>query len=392
MKKIKLKVISILVIVFFFSCSNDSDNLEIAVEETQLTIEDQPIEVQREYTINNLKKIGTAIAMIAEDKSMRSMVYKMVDKRFDGDTNVLIEQMMDVKPEDKNMTMRAYAEDLGMIKQMEDGMNAFKGIDNENWYPQLYIPFFDETSSTRIDSDIPPIILYDGNEDIVNFPAYELDANNNLIESELMIDQSYAENNEVWIISINSRSNNNIEDFDLIPIDGGGGSGGGGSGGGGNNQPCVLRIDLLTVANACQYESFAGGRTDVEIIRFLDNATLSAPNIRILGNEKGEEVIQIRRNNFRGGQNAVVNADFTLVSNFQTNANQGLDGLYWVLFERDGFPSGKRTATVQSISGGRTATLEYRSSDSLYNVGREQFFSAPSFFVNNECVIYNTTR
>ncbi|MBX9785065.1 MAG: hypothetical protein K2X48_17390 [Chitinophagaceae bacterium] len=167
------------------------------------------MEQKRAYRTENLQKIAQSIAVLAKkDPGFRSHVIAEARKKFDGDYNVLVKILME------NPSYAASLKTKGLLQ----GHQAFQQLEGENWEPQIYIPRLaakeanDNHYQARVTENEtlpePQFLIYDGNEATTVYQGYELNSYNVLTPvPDLLIDSAYAENNEVWVISLNEDPN-----------------------------------------------------------------------------------------------------------------------------------------------------------------------------------------
>lgn len=142
-------------------------------------------------------------------------VHTETKNKFDGEHEVLIQDLQKNSSWKQKMNMPI----------INSALNAFKNIDGVNYYPQIYIPKFQhEEDMKEGKNDIPPnsnveedlivYIYYSGDAEVDSatnenetYAGYVLDSSNNLVYWG-MVNEEYANDNEVWIISLNESVGN----------------------------------------------------------------------------------------------------------------------------------------------------------------------------------------
>lgn len=184
-------------------------------EENKVPVTSQSVQKQIEFGNKQLKQITQGVAMLAKDKEFISFVHKEVKKKFDGEYEVLIQDLQ----RNSNWSQKM---DLPIIN---DALNAFKNIDGSNYYPQIYIPKFqndedlkrlksNEGATNNAAEEQIVYIYYSGDSEVDSatndndsYAGYILDSSNQLVYWG-MVNEEYANENEVWIISINESVGN----------------------------------------------------------------------------------------------------------------------------------------------------------------------------------------
>ncbi|NJN40912.1 MAG: hypothetical protein HC811_00370 [Flammeovirgaceae bacterium] len=139
-----------------------------------------------------------------KDKEFRSILYSFVEEAFDGEHNVLFKHLME---ETKNPT---HARMLGnkLVGEKLDILNAFSNIKGKNYYPQIFIPFYDELKAKgKLSTKDPVLVVYTIDSQNSIYQGYSLDTDGNLIETQ-DVSEAFAKENEVWVVSLNERVDN----------------------------------------------------------------------------------------------------------------------------------------------------------------------------------------
>jgi len=98
-----------------------------------------PIEQQYAYVRDNFKKILNDLAPLFKDPEFIVYLRSEAAKKFDGDYNVLIKTIIE-NP--------MYKQRINFTKIQAD-LEAFKGLGGDDYYPQIYFPFFEQHETKR---------------------------------------------------------------------------------------------------------------------------------------------------------------------------------------------------------------------------------------------------
>ncbi|MEO1052364.1 MAG: hypothetical protein AAFX87_17150 [Bacteroidota bacterium] len=351
-------------------------------DQEQITRREPPIEHQSyeqrvAYTHRHLSNLSQIVGQMARNPTLRQLLYEEAAKRFDGETNVILEVLIE-KAKNSHMSLDLEAEEA------IESLNAFKGIEGVNYYPQIFVPnleYFKRNTALRSEQDLndPTIVLFTGDESQEVFQGYSLGDDLTLIEEpDLLVDETYAGQNETWVLSLNETVTSECAIAELIgeegPIDGegeksclpGGRTGGtGGTGGGGSGSghatPSATITDILV---ACHHESWAAGQSEVHMITLVHSFEFIDGELNLYGgnDHQGGRIAKIPRDDVSNLQTIDVNFD---VVNCWDDRAPGLPYGSYVIFEYDGFPTGKKDITW--LSGGRSFDWEYKSADEAYD-------------------------
>lgn len=390
------------------------------------------------YAELNLMKIGAEVAILAKDRAFVNFVKAEVGKKFDDEYEVLIDDLK------KNPI---WSFKLGTTK-ITEGLSAFKNLDAGragSFYPQIYMPNMqykeDESisnlSSSGLDDQIYYVFFGGNSEDMDELSlvdekkmGYILNQNDSLVEWGL-IDGAFANENDVWILSLNESVNSQgrlapiCEDGNGNTIPCGGGTGGGGTGGGTggggvdpdfdpvesslanhptvddvNFQPVKCKIENMSVR--VYYESWLAGKSEVCI-----KANLSCHNNRALGalngnvndayyrsnqysNKLGKFVRKFSRKEIKRQTSVPIN--YSLQTGW-SSLNVLSDPIFfnYIIFERDIWPVGFNTVD-------RGARLDHiQNPVSVSNANRTDFrakenpgsFSLPTYSMYAKASIVN---
>lgn len=100
------------------------------VENNNQSISTKTLTEQRDYLVTNFKVITNELAKATKDPNVRQLIEAEAAKQFDGDYNVLIKDLIKIP----SIALKVD------INKINSGLNAFKGIEGSNYYPQIYVP------------------------------------------------------------------------------------------------------------------------------------------------------------------------------------------------------------------------------------------------------------
>lgn len=183
MKAIKLLfTISMVGISSCFSC----EKMEVSYESKwQIEPDDFYLE---------LKRIGDTVMSFIAEPGFREFIYKEVEKRFDGDYNVLI-----------NKVQSEYLKK----KKSSNIELALSYFENLNVYPQIFIPFYEDLKrNNKLASNNPIMVIYIDETETDEYTGYRI-TKKGLEKLDFMISEEFAKKHEIWVFSINERVNKN---------------------------------------------------------------------------------------------------------------------------------------------------------------------------------------
>ncbi len=171
------------IMINVMSCMNEDSVVQEVVQEADPS----------ETVQNELFSAGIAIGEMYGKPGFRELVYSEVDKKFDGDFNVLVTNLEKNYPE----------KELLKSGRMEGPAEYFRKIGR---YPQIYIPFYEELSrKKKLGKQDPVFLIYSDENESGKYEGYVIDRNGGLTGLGFLIDEDYAMENEVWVISLNER-------------------------------------------------------------------------------------------------------------------------------------------------------------------------------------------
>jgi hypothetical protein len=371
--------LSIFIAAFvFISCKKNQES----PPKTDLTL--LSLKEQREYQVANFKVLGSEIAKAAQDPAVRRIIEDEALKKFDGDYNVLIKDLLKY-PE--------FASKVN-IERLQKGLDAFKNIAGNNYYPQIYIPRLSKdispnsNNSNTIESEDLEFILYNGDETQHTFPAYEYDGADSLILAGFDIDEYYAMYHNVYVISTNETVNNNgyvpptPNQPDSTPP-----------------QPNSINVQINKMTVLHHKESWVAGKSDVHMqaYRYTWNGFFnggSSPPIqtelsdRTAYNTYGHQIRRFSRSEINNKTEVTLN--YYLQRNWLISDPFPKPIIYYfVIFEKDNWPAAVRVTQTHPMWVHKPTEdqvfLQFRSSDNEYWV--ESFYATFGWFSNLQPVV-----
>jgi hypothetical protein len=417
-------LLSMLLTAMFFGACKKDNSLDVQVPEASIVTKSAAEQVK--YAEVNLKKIANTVGKLTQNPEFVNFVHTEVAKKRDGQFEVLITRLL---------KSPVWGPQLN-TKELNEGLDAFKNLQGTDFYPQIYIPKmqndednhatnFTATNNTTASDDVK-VVVYGGEvagvpEDAPH-PSYNVNDNGILVPFQ-DIAEPYANDNEVWVFSINEIITTN--GLLALPTDGacgpsdpnypectyggGGGSGGGGGGGGsssGSNEndpeeaflrdahpdmnlhnPVNFEIENMTVKKTHEY--WLSGSSEISIRASLNtingreygNPALGYKQYKTFVDEEfgkltGRLLYVFKRKWIKNDEPQEIHKK---LQNGWPTTMLATDPVYYdyVIFERDFWPSTIQTLRRQNFSAIYSSTpLEgyysqrYRSNDEAYAIDR----------------------
>ena len=268
------------------------------------------------YAFDNLFPIAEELMLRAEDENFENKVYAMAGERFDGETNVLVKNILGQEAETKHWKTQ---------------LASFQNIQGNNYFPQIYIPDYADYQTKR---GAPVIIFY--LTDQIGPEGYEYTAyhiQDGKLEPFGSVDEERLQGLKVWVLSINENVDNNGRMYDMrsntTTVSTSGKSG---------------RIDKMAIYDP--KESWAGGASEVRVRAYIEtmnglDADGRASDIRVAHSANSPAGVPVRsftREEINGKQ--MVELKYVLhegwdVQDFEKDGVQ----LSYVIFEADVWPN-----------------------------------------------------
>lgn len=182
-------IITSIFLIIIISCEHDDE-----------IVDDRAAMYQKTDIVHEqLFILGKSVNKLMQEEEFKSFVYTEIEKKFDGDYNILFKNI-----DDKFRTAE--------VLKSEEALNSKGFFENLNRYPQIYIPFYEELKRKGKLGKKPPVILiYTDEHENGEYEGYNLERDGSLNRLNFMINEKFAENNEVWVLSLNERVDENGE-------------------------------------------------------------------------------------------------------------------------------------------------------------------------------------
>lgn len=316
-----------------------------------------------QFAQENLKIYGKSITALQADNAFREKLYSLVEESFDGERNVLFRTLLS---EEQNPMASKLRREISKLNQ--SATNALINVDGKNYYPQVYIPFYDDLKEKGILSTKTPIlIIYTDDSPTSLYLGYSINDQGDLVATEELISENFAKENEVWVISINERVDSDGNLKENITTDR-------------TQGASYPHARFVTIKIDSHKEEWAAGASEVHIKRYLsfyrydlyssNPAVLNVTSEDDLPDGDGWRIKEVKRNDV--GKTLTVNwayvADWpNRYYNFPDGSSYHTDYFYYVVFEYDPWPTGMRTASMPDLGlSGFVIPTNYRSADTYY--------------------------
>ena len=214
---IKKMLILVLPLVLTFTMCKKEKNL------TPLTTGKIPIDIgQIALTDPEFEALYDSVLMAAywglldlsKSASFKSLVNTEVANEFDGDVNVLLKVLVanwSTLEADMTTSITAHYPNPALLtKFVDEAVNGFTYFD-KFVYLQIYIPFDDQVTLT----DNPALVLM--LQDDEELPGHYINGSNALVS--ILTDENYAQENLVWVISVNETIDSETEYDNIDELD-----------------------------------------------------------------------------------------------------------------------------------------------------------------------------
>lgn len=157
-----------------------------------------------EYLTKHLKTIRNGFLEVANDDDFKALLNSEIEKRFDGDDNVLLKVLEERSPVIfKRIASSGFIQNSSFqVSQM-----AFAGIvdtsevETINLYPQIYIPNYLNLKQQGLEMGNPTIVSFNGDEIETHWEGVKLNSEGKV--ETVFVDENYVLNNLIWVISLN---------------------------------------------------------------------------------------------------------------------------------------------------------------------------------------------
>ncbi len=366
MKKILLYLF---VFVCFVSCSTHEDVVENPLNTLQPDTDDIA------YAKKHLKVLGEFASELANtDNSYRNLIYNEVEKRFDGEYNVLFQTIDSILFSDKVPYSIARTE----TESYKVALKAFLNKEGINYFSQIYIPFYEELQKRKAKPNYqqksPVIILLAGDSQQDVFEGYQLE-DGKFDKTRFLIDESYARNHEVWVISLNERYfGKQTSNLDYYNTNG--------------RIEASASAWIENMKCKCHKETWAAGGSEVNMITVFSDWGFYHDDTEVNtyggGDYEGGNIKKFERKDVKNKTQRTVN--FPLLNHWDARMPNTPYASY-VIFEYDTWPTGLKKVTWNT--GGQNYTREYRSADDYYDMSSVSKTFLHGYTVNNSCIEWN---
>ncbi|SFF39420.1 hypothetical protein [Spirosoma endophyticum] len=334
------------------------------------------------YTETNLKKLGKGVILAAsEDSSFRNLIYAEIEKKFDGDYNVLI-KTLNQKSTALNINLREKILQANENPSDDNALIAFDNIEGKSYNPQVFIPFYQELKKEgKIGIGNPVLVVFNGKVKKDNLEEAYILNKNQVSKATFLVDEEYAKTHEVWVLAINDRTGGDLDKKINQP----------------KNTPVADKGARAATAYDYAYitgvgisqnkESWASGDNDVY---FTCIYTSGPPSTNLpdyttdyVDDWSVNELGLFKEFNFTLKEIATTTSGVSLFGGYNSSGAFGTKYHAFVLYEHDNFPAVYNTAHI--TIDGYTSELEYRSAESSY---MEDFTDATPHLVNIHSVYY----
>ena len=353
MKKVFLLTIS-LIFISLSSCSNDEAN-EVRSEKLNISefskeqIIDASVGVQLDYKRFHMKILASWVGKQNEEIISIMSNQKKLSK---DDQQVFAIENLVKEVTKKQGTLSKSDEDYN---QLLESLNAFVDLDDESWYPVIYL-HKDTSINSKTNENSTYIAIEDADENGEKYIGYEL-KDDELVELQPPLTPELVGNNTLLVMSIQPCiAPPAPEQYSNCEGDGGGGGGGGTSG-------SVLRINQMKIKHL---KEGWPGRSE---IHFKGYKFSTPPNNNVdcgeyiyssvnCYNYTGKRIVRLKRR----WKNKTRTYNWAI----KTENNLSNDVLIYVVFEHDSWPANKRTVYFD-LPNGFYSEVSYRSWQGKYD-------------------------
>ncbi len=172
-------------------------------------------EEQKIYTKYHLGTLSQALLSVANDRDFREILYSEVDKGELDESAVLLSNLFKRINTEKPVLFEKMRQNVSLA-DFDASQSAFWGIEENILFPQLYIPFYEKVHpSDKMmikGSNMSPVVAIDPLENQETISGHSVDRYEQVIELK-GIDEDFASESEVWIISLNESIKIKTKDF-----------------------------------------------------------------------------------------------------------------------------------------------------------------------------------
>ena len=184
---------------------NDALSFNRVIQYTPQQVTDAPYEEQRLYAMHHLGILSQSLLSVANDERFRDILYAEIEKEATGESAVLFSTLFKKVNTEEPSLVNEMQKQIS-LEDFTNAQKAFWGIEEKILFPQIYIPFFggdeSESEEKNLRTSHHPVIVTDPISDQELVTGYTVDNYDQIIEVN-DIDEQYARENEVWVVSLN---------------------------------------------------------------------------------------------------------------------------------------------------------------------------------------------
>jgi hypothetical protein len=328
------------------------------------------------YAEVNLKRIGKGVLLATMNNNFRNLVYSEIEKKFDGDYNVLT-KTLDQKSRSINIKLNESIRKADENSSEEDALSAFANIDGKSYNPQVFIPFYEELKKIgKLGIANPVLVVFNGKREEKDLEeGYTLE-NGKINKLTFSIDEEYAKTHEVWVLSISDRTGGDLDSKSIIDSTGSGLNKKPANDQSSNKAPkgkngriaAVRDHGYLTgVSVSTNKESWASGANDVYVESLYSNGYIGSNQTGLqahIGDWSENQFGEFRTYEYPLKEIVIVDENTSLFGSITVYGPNGHQYSPFVLYEKDNWPESIKIAHF-SLDG-RPAEIGYRSAESPY--------------------------
>jgi hypothetical protein len=316
---------------------------------------------------------------LSTNSKFKNKLYRQIDLQFDGDDNVLLIDLFDNSDLSLNDSLKKFLSINYPQISADSLLNIFNEIDNENYYPQIYIANYSQFNENYFDTIFS--VAYYGREDIDNYEGYFLN-NGKVVTYKNKINSKTLEVKQVWILSINETVNSDgrLEDMPIRGND--------------------INGYFQNMTIKCRKESSFGGKSDIAIRADLtwwngrDPATGQTGAVKLFGTGPiGTNIRKFKKQEVNS--NTDVFLDWLIISNWDNSLLYNyLNVIVYSIYEKDGYTADLR-GDLMVFNSGAEFYPTYFSNDDSYAHGTifgymNDWRYIDGYNVNTDCIKFNT--
>ena len=300
-------------------------------------------EEAQEYAFEELYPIAEELLKRAEKDEFENKVYTSAGDRFDGETNVLVRDVLGEEALKRNWKQK---------------FASFQNIEGNNYYPQVYIPDYEDYDEKEGD---PVLVFYLNDQEGPNgyeYMGYTVDGGE--LKEYGPVNETNLESLKVWVMSINENVDNDgnvLQDLLL------------------NSEGVEHAGRIREMAIYDPKESWAGGVSEVRMRAYIesvsgvdaDGVAIQSETHRSTSSPLGITVRNFTRDEIIGKH--TIELDYPIVGNWEINDfDKDAVQLSYVLFEADVWPNSINEASYQ-LPNGDSRLFKYSSAQEHYDIG-----------------------